>query len=198
MPRSTITRVLHAALALVIVNQLVVSLFMEGPEPGGPSESLMFELHQTVGLISVFVLGLFWVWALFRRKERGLAILFPWFSGMRRRALLADGRDHLLSLRRLRLPTPEAEAPLASAVHGLGLLIASAMALTGTAVFVVTGPGGSIGDAGEFVLEVHSTLGTVMWTYLIGHAVVAVVHEIAGHRVLERIFLGRRRDMQET
>ncbi|MEQ8693963.1 MAG: cytochrome b/b6 domain-containing protein [Gammaproteobacteria bacterium] len=198
MHRSLITRALHAVLALVIVNQLAVSLFMERPVTGGLPENLAFEFHEVVGLTSVFVLGLFWGWTMLRREEHGLATMVPWFSTSRRRALLADVRDHLHSLRRLRLPIPGSETPLANAVHGLGLMIASAMALTGAGIFVATDVSGSIIGVGETLLEVHSTLATVMWAYLIGHAVVAIAHEITGHRVLERILFIRRRSARKT
>ena len=191
MKSSLTTRILHAALAIAIVHELVVSLFMERPKPGGHPENLAFELHETVGLISLGLLGAFWLWAMLRRREEGLGALFPWFSTERRDRVLADIRNHGHSLVRLRLPSPEARTPLASAVHGLGLLVATAMAATGAIVYAVMGADGSLSGGGRLVLEFHEVLSNLMWAYLIGHAGIAIIHDIAGHRVLGRMFLGQ-------
>jgi len=191
MQKTLTTRILHAALAVAIVHQLVVSLFMERPRPGGPTENLAFEFHETVGLISLALLALFWLWTMLRRKEEGPGALFPWFSAERLRLVLADIGNYRNSLVQRRLPPPMAETPLASAIHGLGLLVATAMAVTGAIVYAVMGADGSLAGGGHFVLELHEAFASLMWAYLIGHAGIAIVHDIVGHRVLGRMFLGQ-------
>jgi cytochrome b561 len=191
MKSSLTTRLLHAALAAAIVHQLVVSLFMEAPKPGRPAENLAFELHETVGLVSLGLLALFWLWTMFRQREEGPGALVPWFSAERRRLVLADVANYRRSLVQLRLPSPTAETPLASAVHGLGLLVATAMAVTGAMVYALMGADGSLAGGGKFALELHEVFANLMWAYLIGHAGIAVVHDILGHRVLGRMFLGQ-------
>lgn len=190
MPRSLFTRILHTALTIAILHQLVVSWFMERPRPGGGG-NLGYELHQAIGLASIGILGLFWAWTVVRQREHGLADLLPWFSVQRRRAVLQDIAKHARSLVQCRLPDPEDETPLASAVHGLGLLAATAMALTGLAVFVMMGQDGALVGPGRLFLDVHRVAANAMWAYLIGHAALALLHQVAGHLVLERIFLGR-------
>jgi len=191
MKSSLTTRILHAALAVAIVHQLVVSLFLERPKPAGPTENVAFELHETVGLISLGLLALYWLWTMVRLNEEGPRALFPWFSAERRRRVLADIGTYLRSLAQRRLPSPTAETPLASAIHGLGLVVATAMAVTGGIVYALMGGDGSLSGDGRFVLELHEAFASLMWAYLIGHAGIAVVHDIVGHRVLGRMFLGQ-------
>jgi cytochrome b561 len=191
MKSSLTTRILHAALAVAIVHQLVVSLFMERPKPAGPTENLAFDLHETVGLISLGLLALYWLWTMVRLNEEGPSALFPWFSAGRRRRVLADIGTYLRSLAQRRLPSPTAETPLASAIHGLGLLVATAMAVTGGIVYALMGGDGSLSGDGRLVLELHEAFASLMWAYLIGHAGIAVVHDFVGHRVLGRMFLGQ-------
>ena len=88
-------------------------------------------------------------------------------------------RLHLASLKRGRVPLTE-ESPLASAIHGLGLLIATAMALTGAV--------GYFFPAARFLLGIHETIAPIMWAYLIGHVGLALLHQLAGHRILQRMF----------
>jgi cytochrome b561 len=126
-----------------------------------------------------------------RRREEGLGALLPWFSAERRRRVVADFGAYRASLAERRLPSPEGATPLASAIHGLGLVVATAMAGTGAIVYAVMGADGSLSGTGRLVLELHEILSNLMWAYLIGHAGIAIVHDILGHRVLGRMFLGQ-------
>lgn len=181
------TRVLHLILALAVVHQLVSSWFTESPRAGAPG-SAAFQLHETVGLASLAVLAAFWVWTLVRRREAGIGALVPWFSAARRRAVIADLGVHLKSIARFTLPRSEAGTPLASAVHGLGLLTATGMAISGALVYMAIGADGLLSAAGKAILGVHEALANLMWTYLIAHTALAVIHQTAGHEVLERMF----------
>lgn len=177
-PHSTITKLLHILFAAAVVHQLFISLIMVVPEGNRPGNSY-FELHEWVGVITLGLLVTFWIWTLVRRGETRFGMLFPWFSGARRSAFWADLKAHLASLMRRRVPLTE-ESPLASAVHGLGLLIATAMASTGVIGYFV--------PAASLLLEVHKTIAPVMWAYLVGHVGLALLHQIAGHRILQRMF----------
>ena len=57
MPRSLFTRLLHAAIALAVVAQLVGIGLAEPPSHGAPG-NLAFSVHQVVGLGTLGVLGL--------------------------------------------------------------------------------------------------------------------------------------------
>jgi cytochrome b len=127
-----------------------------------------------------------------RRRERGLSAFFPLFSPPQRSAFVADLRQHLNALARFKIPPPDGETPLASAVHGLGMLVTTAMAVTGGAIYLMMGEDGSLGTTGKLIYELHCLLATLMWAYLVGHAGVAVLHQKAGHRVFQGITIGNR------
>jgi len=191
MPHSLLTRLLHATIALAIIAQLVGIGFAEPPKPGVPG-NLAFSVHQVVGLGTLGVLAGFWLWTLLRRREHGFTALVPWFSRSRRAAVWGDARAHVSALRRLRLPLPGGEPPLASAVHGLGLLIATTMAATGATVFAGMGPEGALPAWADAALNVHKASANLMWAYLIGHPAVALLHEAMGHRLLRGMTPGLR------
>lgn len=176
------TRLLHLLVALAVTHQLVVSLVMAAPEDGRPGD-VFYEFHETVGLATFAVVLAYWVWLALRRSDRGAGALFPWFSHRGRAAVLADVRAHLASLSRFRLPAL-AEQPLASAVHGLGLLAATAMAGTGALAWSEI----LAENATEALWQTHGLLGNLMWAYLIGHVGLALLHEVTGEHLLGRMF----------
>ncbi len=191
MPRSLLTRLLHATIALAIIAQLIGIGFAEPPKPGLPG-NLMFSVHQVVGLGTLGVLVAFWLWTLLLRREYGFTALVPWFSRSRRTAVVADLREHFAALRQLRLPQPGSETPLASAIHGLGLIIATTMAATGAIVFAGMAPDGTLPAWADAALAVHKAAANLMWAYLIGHPAVALQHEAMGHRPLRGMTPGMR------
>lgn len=138
--------------------------------------------------MSVGILVLFWLWILFRRREQSFSDLVPWFSVEKLRTLSEDIGRHVNALIRLRLPLPTEASPLASATHGLGLIIASVMAVTGAIVYFQMGPTGALTDFGRSALGIHRPAANLMWAYLIGHATIALLHQISGHSVLQRMF----------
>lgn len=165
------TRLNHAGLAIAIIVQLGSSQFMN-PDKGG---NTAFEVHEYAGLTAfAFVLG-FWIFSLVRQRGTPIIELLPWASTKHRTALWNDVRAHAASFRRFKLPAHQEASPLASAIHGLGLLLMTAMAASGTLYyFVNTGDpdaGGLVGAA----MFVHKNLGNLVWAYLIGHAGIAVL-----------------------
>ena len=190
MPHSLLTKLLHGLLAASIIHQLIVSQFMTHPRPGRPGD-FAFDLHSWVGLASMGILVAFWLWVLLRRREHGVAALVPWFSSTRRRAVFADFGLHFRALKRFTLPPPgEVETPMASAMHGLGLLTATVMAATGTAAYFLSQPDGSLASPGPLALDVHEIFANLIWAYLVAHAGLALLHQILGHRLLQRMFSG--------
>jgi cytochrome b561 len=177
---STATKVLHAALLTCILWQLVFVQLAERPRVDRPG-NVFFTIHEWVGLVTFGLVVIFWLWSLVRHAETPVSVMFPWLSARRLAALGADLRAQWAELRRLRLPGAGDETPLASAVHGLGLLTVLAMGATGAWLFTMTIPGG-------LVLKVHRAISNLLWAFVIGHASLAVLHQWAGHRVLRRMF----------
>lgn len=191
MSRSLITRILHALLATAVIHQLVVSLFLDGAGSGRVAQGTAFELHETAGLVSLGILVLFWFWTLVRQKEHSLADLFPWFSQARRHAVFDDALNHFKSVVAFRIPLPADKTPLASAIHGLGLCVATVMAISGAVIYAFLGADGSLAPLGQDALAIHGAFGSLMWIYLITHAGIAIVHEVAGHKVIRHMLVGR-------
>ena len=71
MKRVLTTRLLHLILAAAIIHQLFGSYVMHSPRPSGRQGNFAFSLHEFVGLASVAILALFWLWIVVRRKEHG-------------------------------------------------------------------------------------------------------------------------------
>ena len=161
---------------------------MHSPRPSGRLGNFAFSLHEVIGLASIAILVLFWLWVVVRRREQSFSDLVPWFSADSLRALSEDVGHHLGALIRLRLPLPAEASPLASATHGLGLIVASVMAVTGAIVYFQIGADGSLTDLGHSALGIHRPAANLMWAYLIGHASIALLHQISGHPVLQRMF----------
>lgn len=191
MTRSLMTRILHSLLAFAVMYQLVSSLIMEGPRHGHEAAGLpgaLFESHEWIGLGTLAVVVLFWIWSLVRRGETGLGVLLPWFSRDRMRDLREDLARHGRALRQRTLPAYRPQSPLAAAIHGLGLVLFSAMALTGTVYFIWHGHAGEAGTAAKAAKEVHTTLANLAWAYLIGHAGMAMLHRLSGHDIIQPMF----------
>ena len=187
--RSHLTRLLHLAVLLTVVDQLLTSLIMERPLPG-EDPTWPFALHERAGVFGLGFLLLFWMWTLIRdARETRLSQLLPWFSTDGLAALASDLRAVLRALARGKAPPLRLDA-LSSAVHGLGLLCATFLAASGAAwLYFFTGT-----PYGRMALMAHKQAGNVMWAYLIAHAVAALAHEARGDHIFARMFwVGRRR-----
>jgi hypothetical protein len=182
------TRMLHAGLAGAIMLQLGSSQIMN-PDGAG---NAAFRLHEYSGLAAFGLISGFWAVGAMRRRGTPLGRLLPWFSTFRRRDLWQDLRLHLTELRRLRLPRHEASSPFAAAIHGLGLLLMTAMAVSGTVYYFVNSGDPDAGGLVGLTMTVHRTLANLVWAYLIGHAGMAVLAHWAGTVPLGRMWSFRR------
>lgn len=169
--RSAATKVLHWAAALVVIAQLGLSLVMQNPDGNRPGDAF-FEIHEKLGIAAVVVLVTFWLWCVVRAGETRLIAFFPWFSPKQIGLVVADAR-------RLFAPLGEGvgERPFASAVHGVGLMIATIMAMTGVLGYFVV--------SARPLLGIHETVAPLMWAYLAGHVAISVVHELRGDHIIK-------------
>jgi cytochrome b561 len=191
--RSHITRLLHLALLLIVLHQLLSGTVMERPLPG-EEPAWPYALHERIGLVGLGVLALFWLWTLVRHPvETPVARLLPWFSASPLAAVFKDVASVVRAVLSFRAPPLELEA-LASSVHGLGLLVASFLALTGAAWFCLFA--GT--PYGRMVMGMHQLSANLMWAYLIGHALIAVVHRALGDDIFSRMFWVKRRPTHAT
>ena len=168
---SRLTRLLHAATALAVVWQLGLSLILVPPDEA-PVLGAPMILHEYGGAIAFGILLLFWLNAMVRRGGTSFGALLPWFSASRLAALGTDLKAHLGALVRLHPPAHSAESPLASAVHGLGLMLMTGMAASGLVWWL--GPAA----VGENAIHLHVLFGTLVWVYLIAHAAMGLFHHV--------------------
>ncbi len=186
-PRSNFTRVLHIALLLIVLHQLIGSAFVERPMPGDDPD-WPFLMHVWTGVAGAQILAAFWLWTLARgRHETPLPRLIPWLFPSRLRALFVELSSVVRDLAALRAPSLDLPA-ISSAVHGLGLLLMTLVVSTGSLwYFVLDGT-----RAGHWALLAHKATGDLMWAFVIGHATMAALHHFLGEDTLKMFWIRRR------
>jgi len=188
---SFLTRLAHAGLALAVIVQLLTSLVLTAPAPDAKG-NWYFEVHEYGGLTAFAFMLLFWVVMLGRKHGTPFGLMFPWVSGARLAALWSDIKLHVQSLLKFKMPPYDDHSPLASAVHGLGLLLVTAMATSGTIYYFINAGNPDAGGLVGVVMFVHQTLANLVWAYLIGHAGLAVIHHFTQNTSLTEMWSLRR------
>lgn len=181
---------MHALIAAAITAQLVLTLVMDHPRSNGramsPGGAYWFSWHEWVGLFAFAVLAANWAYRAHAWKRQSQGRLFPW--------LTADGRAGLLrelrSFARLRWSEMPPDGALAGAVHGLGLLLATEFAATGTLLFILLWPANVVTPFATRLMYLHQLPGPALWAYLAGHGAMALWHQYAGHQPFLRMFRG--------
>lgn len=179
---SRATRIVHLGLAGAVIMQLLSSLVMSSPKPGEPDD-MFFEVHEYAGLAALGFALIFWAVVLVRRHGTETASLLPWFGARDRRAVWQDVGNHASHLWRGEMVPFDQSGPMASAIHGLGLLLMTVMATLG-AIWFALELVGATGRLAELAIEVHKLFGNVAWAYLIGHGLLAIVHHVRGEASL--------------
>lgn len=139
-------RWLHAGIAIGVTLQLLTSLWMTPDWQHADYASftqLLFSFHAWVGLTTA--LFLLWQWLWIATSARMRQQFFPW------RGPWQPVWDDLRALYHGRLRSPGPAPGLAALIHGLGLLLISWMALTGTVIFFIPAPGRYA--SGSFAIE---------------------------------------------
>lgn len=191
-PHAHSTRFVHAGLAISVMVQLGTSLIMEGPN-GNSAGDIFFQIHKWTGLSAMTFALLFWATLGLRKQGTEIGALFPCFSGTRRQAFVEDLLLHIKTGLRFRLPPFDEDSALAAGIHGLGLLLMTALAASGTAYLLLVWNGIYPADPDDVpVMVIHFTLGNVGWVYLIGHAALGVLHHLRGVASLGRMWSFRK------
>ena len=187
-----INRILHSLFSFFFVAQLINEEFMKRPKlvDGVPrvrtdDQIFFFDMHEWIGMILLLVVALRFMMMLGHPDE--VQRLFPFISAERMKGVIRDLKE-IPGWFAGKVKAPSNDDCLAGLVHGLGLLLGLAMGLTGTAIFV--GMDQVYGTMDGFVgalKEVHELLGGLLLYYVIGHVAMVVLHQIKGHRSLQRI-----------
>jgi cytochrome b561 len=178
------TRWAHALLAGGIVLQLLLSLIM--PHPGKVTSaeiSYWFLIsHEVLGGGLLVLVLWHWIRIFTPASQSHREHLF---SPLReRRKLLAD----IQQLKRGRLPELNTRGGLVGLVHLLGLLVATAMVVTGTGVFLFLETTGVSSLAYTLATNLHGFFATFMWLYLAGHVGATLLHEWRGQHLMRDMF----------
>lgn len=187
-----LTRVLHSLMALGILGQLILSLMMTEPDhldQATALEKLAWQGHEFLGLTVVVVLLLQWIWLMLPSSDLSFSHFFPWSaSGFKQ-----ISTDIAYIFKNRSLPLAEKNTGgLAGFIHGLGLLVATIMAASGVALYVVIAWGDGAGsDAFEAIAPIHGLVANLMWAYVIGHILAAVWHESRGERIIASMLRGK-------
>ena len=144
----------------------------------------LFQAHELIGFFLLALILLHWLWSLSGHVQGGFGHLFPWFSKERINAIRSELRDAL----KLKLPDPEKNNALAGAVHGLGLLAATAMAATGAVIFFNLSDSGHMTRLGETFHNIHGFIAPLMWAYFIGHFAISIIHKKMGRKNVKDMF----------
>lgn len=178
-----LTRLIHMAVACLVVIQLLSSLFMTKPTDN-QAENIFFEIHEYSGTVTyVFILA-FFITTLLRRRGTAPALLFPWFSKAGRGILIKDIYRHINAVRELKFPDYNPNAAFPSAVHGLGILLIMAMATTGVIFLLALYLGAEKTLWATATIQIHALFGSLVWAYLVGHATMAFIHHFAKKQLL--------------
>jgi cytochrome b561 len=182
-----VTRLIHAALAISVVLQLLSSLVMTTPRAERAGDRLFF-VHEYIG-IAAFAAALgFWLLLAFRRQGTPMSKLYPWFTKAGRDAVIGESIRAFNELRARRIPDIGDDDVLPSAIHGLGLALVSAMATFGVLWY-----GAALAGYGDTLIawaliNLHAMFGNLAWAYLIGHVGMAALHQFLGHPILQQMW----------
>jgi len=182
-------KMLHFLIAGGMLFQLIMHNWMQRPQPGETitaSQALLFGAHEFVGVGLLMIVVSRFMLTAGRWKE--LLRLFPWFETAGRQSLVRELKAARASLLSGNLKDSSEQDTLAKTVHGLGLLLALGLGLTGLTLFILISSDEVLGAPGHAVMEVHELMGTLLWVFVIAHISMAIYHQFLGHRVLQYIF----------
>ena len=133
-------------------------------------------MHLVSGQVAAVAALMSWGVILTRRTGTGAGLLFPWISVRRLGALRCDFRRHVHGLRHQLLPPYDEANPLTAALHGLGLVLVTAMGVTGFACDLAEDDGFQGAGAVLYATGLHQVMEDLVWVYLLTHGLMALVH----------------------
>ncbi|HKI59444.1 MAG TPA: cytochrome b/b6 domain-containing protein [Mariprofundaceae bacterium] len=183
---------IHLAIVCLVLFQLFSEQVMEIPKPDkaiDDTQALFLLLHEWNGFI---VLGLTILFLLIRSdKGQERHSLFPWLSVSGWKGIFREIFHDVPGWFRGKLKKPEESFHIASTVHGLGILLLLGLGATGIMVFIGLQPDGFMDKDTKAIKDLHSGMGNLIWIFVLGHSAMALLHQLAGHRVFQSMFLSK-------
>jgi len=172
-----------------MIFELIIENWMLRPKSGETatvSQVLFFGAHEFIGIgLLVIVMTRFMLMA---GNRKDFLRLFPWFEKGGRQSLASELKDDLPGWFSGNLKDTGEQDSLAKTVHGLGLLLALGLGLTGLLLFIEISPKETMSALGHWAIQIHGLMGTLLWIFIIAHITMTVYHQLLGHRVLQYIF----------
>ena len=173
------TRVLHLGVAV-----LGTWAWWIGEDAGDYHKPLHpnFTLHEYVGLAFSAVLALRLLYGFFGPKALRFGAWMPYT-----RERFAAVRDDVRTLLRFRMPEPHVHRGLNAAVQGLGILLFTWQAISGTIMSIYIVPGErAVGWLHE-LKEIHQWSSVWIPTYLGLHIGATVLHAFTKHHIWKKM-----------
>ena len=183
---------IHLAIVCLVLFQLFFEQMMEIPKPGkaiDDTQALFLLLHEWNGFI---VLGLAILFLMLRSdKSQARHSLFPWLSVSGWKGLFKEICNDIPGWFKGKLKKPEESFHIASSVHGLGILLLLGLGSTGIMVFMGLQPDGFMDKDTKTIKDLHSSMGNLIWIFVLAHSAMALLHQLAGHRVFQSMFVAK-------
>ncbi len=179
----------HLAIVCLVTIQLTTELFMKLPKPGESVqefEALFLLIHEWDGFIALGIV-VFYLMHLADGSDEWKRI-FPWMSAPGRKGIWRELCVDVPGWFRGKLKSSAEARYIAGTVHGLGILLIVALGATGTMIFIGIEPDGNMDRETKLLKDLHSDLGDMIWIYFLAHSGMALIHQVAGHRVFQNIF----------
>lgn len=190
---SQATRIAHAGLSLAVGVAFLSGIIMRPPLQNYPA-NVFFEVHLiSVCTAATFALA-FWAVVLTRKTGSAAGLLVPWFSPFRLKALWCDVQAHASGAAATQLSEA---SPVAAAFQGLGLLLVTAMALSGLLADLAEA-GGFVGEQTVCIAtHLSHVLDALVWLYILAHGLMALIHHYGLDKGLAEMWsLGRSTDTE--
>ena len=182
------TRLLHSVMACLIIIQLYSIYAIDNRFFTKPIRGVLFSVHKYGGIAVFCTLFLFWIVILTRRQGTSVKELFPWVSFTALRNLINDILYYLKSASQFKIPEHRNPSPLASAIHGAGIIIMSVMAISGVHRYIVYEFAITKTPLIKAVTSLHGIFADYAWIYLGLHASIAVINHIAKKQRLSQMW----------
>jgi cytochrome b561 len=182
-------KILHFMIGGGMLFQLIIENWMQHPKPDETATALQvlfFGAHEFIGVSLLVIVSTRFL--LMIGEKQDFLRLFPWFDADGRQGIANELKEAPSDWLSGNLKDTGEQNFLARSVHGLGLLLALGLGVTGLIIFIELSPEGTTSALGHGTMEVHEVMGTLLWVFLVAHITMAIYHQLLGHRVLQHIF----------
>ncbi len=182
-------KLLHFMISGGMLLELIIENWMQRPKPDETAtalQALFFAAHEFIGvsLLAIIITR----FLLMAGNGQDFLRLFPWVNAAGRMGILNELKQAPSDWLSGNLKDTGKQDFLAGSVHGLGLLLALGLGLTGLTIFIEISAEGTMDSPGRWAMEIHEVLETLLWIFLVAHIAMAIYHQLLGHRTLQHIF----------